>query len=165
MVKEMQPLSVEEVADVQLEGGADGAAPDAMAEKRRNGWWCTGCCYMLYAGIFGGLIGKNFVQFLVFAVIEPHLWSYFWGIMIIWISATICYCITGCCNSASFAKFLEPTCVLTQLGLACYGAAAFFGNPVLPFIGGKTKKINTEGMSLEEAFKYADVLQAAAKAS
>ena len=93
---------------------------------------------MLFAGIFGGLVAKNFVQFVIFSILEPNVWVYFWGMLIIWIAAGICYCITGCCNAPAFAKILEATCFFSNFGFAIFGAVTFFGNPFLGFFAGKT---------------------------
>ena len=138
MVKEIQPLSVEEVTDVQLEGGvgADGVAVDDMAEKRRQGWWCAGCCYFFYAGLFGGLIAKNTIQFVIFAVFENMLFYYFLVMIIAWALGGIVYCITGCCNAPGMAKILDPFCMFLNLGLSAWGAAVLFGNPFLTYLSG-----------------------------
>lgn len=168
MVKQIEALSIEEVQDVQLEGGEGGVDP--IAEKRRQGWWCAGCCYLVYAAIFGGLIAKNFVQFIIFVVVEPNMWVYFWGMLVIMIAGCVLYCITGCCNAAGFAKFLDPTCMLVNLGFSIFGAAAFFGNPLLPVMAGQASadKLDVTQLSLQQQAglkRIFDTIQSAARQS
>ena len=159
MVKEIQPLSVEDVSDVQLEGGM----PD-MAEQRRQGWWCGGCYYCIYAGVFIGIIAKNFVQFVVFCLAEPNLWYYFIIINTIWVLGCILYCIAGCCKAEGLVKFLEPTCPLINLGVSIFGAVTFFGSPWLKALIGEVTAEELK-KSIKDPVQLASFLQVQAEAA
>ena len=109
-----------------------------VAEQRRQGWFCAGCCYFLYTGLFAGLVLKNGIQLVIFIFIQPNLWLYFIVMCIAWGVGGLIYCITGCCNAASMAKFLDPICMVFNLGFSAFGAAVFFGNPLLSVISGQS---------------------------
>ena len=137
MTKDLQPLSIEQedIHDVQLEGG------DAPMDRSQT-FFCQGCCYAIWPSLFGGLIGANFIQFIVFAVIEPGLVIYFFGMLIIWGLGFLLYCIAGCCKADGFVRFLDPTCGLVTLAFNIYGAVILFGNPVLSYVAGVSPEIN-----------------------
>ena len=125
-----------------------------MAEQRRQGWFGAGCCYFLYCGLFAALVLKNGVQLVIFIIIQPNLWLYFIVMVIAWGVGGLIYCITGCCNAAALAKFLDPICMLFNLAFSAFGAAVFFGSPLLAVVAGQTDFKNIK-ISPENAFKSA----------
>ena len=109
-----------------------------MAEQRRQGWFCAGCCYFFYVGLFAGLVVKNGIQLVVFILIQPNLWIYFIIMVIAWSIGGLIYCITGCCNAAAMAKFLDPICMLFNFAFSAFGASVFFGSRFISAIAGQS---------------------------